>query len=187
MKAVLLSFIAVFVLMANEAKAPEAQATIAPADPDIKLKDDIVGFEREQFFQDNGGNVDDPFVYVYRQPEDMAEREAKKVQLAQDVLTLKVKSIVVAPKSEKDFVDSAKDSEEKQRYVAHINDKWVKECKVESGKQICDEIVGWKVIKIDKDKVTLRVADARIKGLDDVDLAVMPKKVEIIVSKFNDK
>ncbi|MGX3011952.1 hypothetical protein ACWIUD_10435 [Helicobacter sp. 23-1044] len=180
MKAVLLSFIAVFVLMANEAKAPEAQATIASADPDIKLKDDIVGFEREQFFQDNGGNVDDPFVYVYRQPEDMAEREAKKVQLAQDVLTLKVKSIVVAP-------DSAMGSAEKQRYVAHINDKWVKECKVESGKQICDEIVGWKVIKIDKDKVTLRVADARIKGLDDVNLAVMPKKVEIIVSKFNDK
>lgn len=193
MRAMLLSLIAVFasVLVADEVKdsAPQAQAqaqtpaqalataAIAPADPDVKLKDDIVGFEREKFFQDDAVDIEDPFIYVYRQPEDAAERAARKAKLAQDLLTLKVKSIIVAPESELDSVN--------KRYTAQINDMWVKECRVVNKKQECDEIVGWKVVSITKDKVTLRVD--KYKDLGDRDLVVIPERVAIKVTEFNDK
>lgn len=190
MRAMLLSLIAVFasVLVADEVKdsAPQAQqaptqavvtTAIVPIDPDVKLKDDIVGFEREQFFQDDAVDIEDPFRYTYRQPEDAAERAARKAKLAQDLLTLKVKSIIVAPESE---LDSAN-----KKYIAQINDRWVKECRMVNKKQECDEIVGWKVVGISKDKVTLRVD--KYKDLGDRDLEVIPKKVAIKVTEFNDK
>lgn len=186
MRAMLLSLIAVFtsVLVADEVKdsAPQAPAqaltttAIVPTDPDVKLKDDIVGFEREKFFQDDV-DIEDPFIYIYRQPEDAAERAARKAKLAQDLLTLKVKSIIVAPESE---LDSAN-----KRYTAQINDRWVKECREVNKKQECDEIVGWKVVSITKDKVTLRVD--KYKDLGDRDLAVIPERVAIKVTEFNDK
>lgn len=122
--------------------------SIAPADPDVKLKDDIVGFEREKHFQNNA-KIDDPFIYVYPKTEDEVARRA---DLEQIVLTYKLKSIIVSPDSNDDGV---------KRYKAHINDKWVEECRLVDKKTKCDYVSdddrGWKVTSIKKDKVTLRV------------------------------
>lgn len=111
-----------------------------PSDPDERLKEDIVSFEREKYFQ-NADNVDDPFIYIYEQSEDEV---AQIAQLEQAVLTLK--SIMIAPDSKNHRI---------KRYKAHINNQWVEECRVK-GKE-CDIIEGWEVIKITARGVKLRV------------------------------
>lgn len=165
------------------AKVADSVAKVADSapviiDPDTKLKDDIVSFERDKFFKekDDVADVEDPFIYIYRQPEDAAERAARVAQLEQNLLTLKVKGIFISPESEEDSVN--------KRYIAKINDEWVRECRMVDKRQECDEIAGWKVINISEDKVTLRV-DKYKKELGDRDLDVIPEKVEIKVAEFN--
>lgn len=111
------------------------------SDPDERLKEDIVSFEREKYFQ-NTENVDDPFIYIYEQSEDEV---AQRAQLEQAVLTLK--SIMIAPDSKNHRI---------KRYKAHINNQWVEECKVK-GRE-CDIIEGWEVVKITAKGVKLRVS-----------------------------
>ncbi len=120
--------------------SPTQQEKPRPSDPDERLKEDIVNFEREKYFP-NANNVDDPFIYVYEQSEDEVAQISK---LEQAVLTLK--SIMIAPDSKSHRI---------KRYKAHINNQWVEECKVK-GKE-CDIVEGWEVIKITKRGVKLRV------------------------------
>lgn len=142
--------------------APKAQKEQKPrpSDPDERLKEDIVNFEREKHIQ-NSANIDDPFIYVYQQTEDEVARRA---QLEQAVLTLK--SIIVAPDSNNNRI---------KRYKAHINNQWVEECKVVGRNKQCDSIEGWEVASITEDSVKLRVTRYNMKR----DLQLMSKKVTI--------
>ena len=118
-----------------------------------------MNFEREQYFQNNA-SVDDPFIYVYPQTEDeMKVRE----QLEQAVLTLK--SIIIAPDSNGKI----------KRYKAHINNKWVEECRMVRRSRECDLVEGWEVASITEDSVKLRVTRYNMKR----DLQLMNKKVTI--------
>ena len=139
--------------------APKEQKP-RPSDPDERLKEDIVNFEREKHIQ-NSANIDDPFIYVYQQTEDEVARRA---QLEQAVLTLK--SIIVAPDSNNNRI---------KRYKAHINNQWVEECKVVGRNKQCDSIEGWEVASITEDSVKLRVTRYNMKR----DLQLMSKKVTI--------
>lgn len=147
----------------------QANQNITPIDPDVKLKEDIVRFEREKYFQNAANKVDDPFIYVYPQTEDMV---ARKAELEQIVLTLK--SIIVSPDSSKDGV---------KRYKAHINDKWVEECRLEDKKEKCDVVDGWKVVGIDEHSVKLKVDAFNLKK----DLKLSSKKVTINKKEVNYK
>lgn len=164
----------------NNATAPNPETTqvatqsattpapvVVPADPDIKLKDDIVGFERERHFQ-NDAKIDDPFIYVYPQTEDEVARRA---ELERIVHTFKLRSIIVSP----DSTNSVK------RYKAHINNKWVEECRLVDKKTECDVIEGWKVVSINADKVTLKVDSYNLKK----DLPLVQKKVAIEKKEVN--
>lgn len=122
---------------------PQKVAKPRPSDPDERLKEDIVSFEREQYFQDNA-NIDDPFIYVYQQTEDEV---AIRDQLERAVLTLK--SIIIAPDSNNSRI---------KRYKAHINNQWVEECRVVRKSKECDSVEGWEVVSINEDSVKLRVA-----------------------------
>lgn len=153
--------------MANKPQtAPQAKPVAPkeqkprPSDPDERLKEDIVNFEREKHIQ-NSANIDDPFIYVYQQTEDEVARRA---QLEQAVLTLK--SIIVAPDSNNNRI---------KRYKAHINNQWVEECKVVGRNKQCDSIEGWEVASITEDSVKLRVTRYNMKR----DLQLMSKKVTI--------
>lgn len=139
---------------------PQKVAKPRPSDPDERLKEDIVSFEREQYFQDNA-NIDDPFIYVYQQTEDEV---AIRAQLEQAVLTLK--SIIIAPDSNNSRI---------KRYKAHINNQWVEECRVARKSKECDSVEGWEVVSINEDSVKLRVARYNMKR----DLQLMNKKVTI--------
>ena len=139
---------------------PQEVAKPRPSDPDERLKEDIVSFEREQYFQDNA-NIDDPFIYVYQQTEDEV---AIRAQLEQAVLTLK--SIIIAPDSNNSRI---------KRYKAHINNQWVEECRVARKSKECDSVEGWEVVSINEDSVKLRVARYNMKR----DLQLMNKKVTI--------
>lgn len=139
--------------------APKAQKP-RPSDPDERLKEDIVSFEREKHIQDSA-NIDDPFIYVYQQTEDEL---ARRTQLEQAVLTLK--SIIIAPDSNNNRI---------KRYKAHINNQWVEECKVVGKSRQCDSIEGWEVARITEDSVKLRVTRYNMKR----DLQLMSKKVTI--------
>lgn len=154
---------------ANQPTPPQAQTPAPkvqkeqkprPSDPDERLKEDIVNFEREKHIQ-NSANIDDPFIYVYQQTEDEVARRA---QLEQAVLTLK--SIIVAPDSNNNRI---------KRYKAHINNQWVEECKVVGRNKQCDSIEGWEVASITEDSVKLRVTRYNMKR----DLQLMSKKVTI--------
>lgn len=120
---------------------PKKVAKPRPSDPDERLKEDIINFEREQYFQNND-KIDDPFIYVYQQTEDEI---AIRAQLEQAVLTLK--SIIVAPDS----------NNRVKRYKAHINNQWVEECRGTGKNRKCDLVEGWEVTGITKDTVKLRV------------------------------
>ena len=135
----------------TQAQTPKAQKEQKPrpSDPDERLKEDIVSFEREKHIQ-NGANIDDPFIYVYQQTEDEVARRA---QLEQALLTLKLKSIIVVPDSNNNRI---------KRYKAHINNQWVEECKKVGGTKQCDSIKGWEVASITKDSVKLRVTDYKL-------------------------
>ena len=139
---------------------PQKVAKPRPSDPDERLKEDIVNFEREQYFQNNA-NVDDPFIYVYPQTEDEV---AMRNQLEQAVLTLK--SIIIAPDSNNGKI---------KRYKAHINNKWVEECRMVKRSRECDLVEGWEVASITEDSVKLRVTRYNMKR----DLQLMNKKVTI--------
>ena len=139
---------------------PQKVAKPRPSDPDERLKEDIVNFEREQYFQNNA-SVDDPFIYVYPQTEDEV---AMRAQLEQAVLTLK--SIIIAPDSKNDKI---------KRYKAHINNKWVEECRMVKRSRECDLVEGWEVASITEDSVKLRVTRYNMKR----DLQLMNKKVTI--------
>lgn len=185
MRAILLSLFAgsIFanaLLADNNATAPNPETTqatsqsattpapvVVPADPDIKLKDDIVGFEREKHFQ-NDAKIDDPFIYVYPQTEDEV---ARRVELEQIVLTFKLRSIIVSPDSTNGM----------KRYKAHINNKWVEECRLVNKKTECDDIDGWKVVSINADKVTLKVDSYNLKK----DLSLVSNKVAIEKKEVN--
>ncbi len=152
---------------ANQPTPPQAQTPKAqkeqkprPSDPDERLKEDIVSFEREKHIQDSA-NIDDPFIYVYQQTEDEL---ARRTQLEQAVLTLK--SIIIAPDSNNNRI---------KRYKAHINNQWVEECKVVGKSRQCDSIEGWEVARITEDGVKLRVTRYNMKR----DLQLMSKKVTI--------
>lgn len=149
---------------ANQPTPPQAQTPKAqkprPSDPDERLKEDIVSFEREKHIQ-NSANIDDPFIYVYQQTEDEL---ARRTQLEQAVLTLK--SIIIAPDSNNNRI---------KRYKAHINNQWVEECKVVGKSRQCDSIEGWEVARITEDSVKLRVTRYNMKR----DLQLMSKKVTI--------
>lgn len=167
----------------NNATAPNPETTqatsqsattpapvVVPADPDTKLKDDIVGFEREKHFQ-NDAKIDDPFIYVYPQTEDEVARRA---ELERIVHTFKLRSIIVSP----DSTNGVK------RYKAHINNKWVEECRLVDKKIECDFIVGkdgWKVVSINAGKVTLKVDGYNLKK----DLSIVLNKVEIEKKEVN--
>lgn len=148
----------------NQPTPPQAQTPKAqkprPSDPDERLKEDIVSFEREKHIQDSA-NIDDPFIYVYQQTEDEL---ARRTQLEQAVLTLK--SIIIAPDSNNNRI---------KRYKAHINNQWVEECKVVGKSRQCDSIEGWEVARITEDSVKLRVTRYNMKR----DLQLMSKKVTI--------
>ena len=148
----------------TQAQTPKAQKEQKPrpSDPDERLKEDIVSFEREKHIQ-NGANIDDPFIYVYQQTEDEVARRA---QLEQALLTLKLKSIIVVPDSNNNRI---------KRYKAHINNQWVEECKKVGGKKQCDSIEGWEVAQITGDSVKLRFTRYNMKH----DLQLMSKKVTI--------
>ena len=139
---------------------PQKVAKLRPSDPDERLKEDIVNFEREQYFQNNA-SVDDPFIYVYPQTEDEV---AMRNQLEQAVLTLK--SIIIAPDSNNGKI---------KRYKAHINNKWVEECRMVKRSRECDLVEGWEVASITEDSVKLRVTRYNMKR----DLQLMNKKVTI--------
>ena len=139
---------------------PQKVAKPRPSDPDERLKEDIVNFEREQYFQNNA-SVDDPFIYVYPQTEDEV---AMRNQLEQAVLTLK--SIIIAPDSSNGKI---------KRYKAHINNKWVEECRMVKRSRECDLVEGWEVASITEDSVKLRVTRYNMKR----DLQLMNKKVTI--------
>ena len=139
---------------------PQKVAKPRPSDPDERLKEDIVNFEREQYFQNNA-SVDDPFIYVYPQTEDEV---AMRNQLEQAVLTLK--SIIIAPDSNNGKI---------KRYKAHINNKWVEECRMVKRSRECDLVEGWEVASITEDSVKLRVTRYNMKR----DLQLMNKKVTI--------
>lgn len=139
---------------------PQKVAKPRPSDPDERLKEDIVSFEREQYFQDNA-NIDDPFIYVYQQTEDEV---AIRAQLEQAVLTLK--SIIIAPDSNNSRI---------KRYKAHINNQWVEECRVARKSKECDSVEGWEVVSINEDSVKLRAARYNMKR----DLQLINKKVTI--------
>lgn len=152
---------------ANQPTPPQSQTPKArkeqkprPSDPDERLKEDIVSFEREKHIQDSA-NIDDPFIYVYQQTEDEL---ARRTQLEQAVLTLK--SIIIAPDSNNNRV---------KRYKAHINNQWVEECKVVAKGRQCDSIEGWEVARITEDGVKLRVTHYNMER----DLQLMSKKVTI--------
>lgn len=154
---------------ANQPTPPQAQTPAPkaqkeqkprPSDPDERLKEDIVSFEREKHIQDSA-NIDDPFIYVYQQTEDEL---ARRTQLEQAVLTLK--SIIIAPDSNNNRI---------KRYKAHINNQWVEECKVVGKSRQCDSIEGWEVARITEDSVKLRVTRYNMKR----DLQLMSKKVTI--------
>lgn len=119
-----------------------------------------MNFEREQYFQNNA-SVDDPFIYVYPQTEDEV---AMRNQLEQAVLTLK--SIIIAPDSNNGKI---------KRYKAHINNKWVEECRMVKRSRECDLVEGWEVASITEDSVKLRVTRYNMKR----DLQLMNKKVTI--------
>lgn len=127
-------------------------------DPDERLKDDILNFERERHIQ-NSANVDDPFIYIYSQSEDEVAIRAK---LEQTVLTLK--SIIVAP-----------DENGVKQYKAHINNQWVGECKLIRKAKVCDSVEGWEVRNIDDRGVKLRVARYNLSR----DLEITKEKVTI--------
>lgn len=143
-----------------QASKEQKMAKPRPSDPDERLKEDIVNFEREKHVQ-NSANVDDPFIYVYQQTEDEVARRA---QLEQAVLTLK--SIIIAPDSNNNRI---------KRYKAHINNQWVEECRVVGKSRQCDSIEGWEVASITEDSVKLRVARYNMKR----DLQLISKKVTI--------
>lgn len=143
--------------IAESSKVAESAPVVA--DPDAKLKNDIVGFERDKYFQGNA-KIDDPFLYVYPISEDY---DARKKAMAQTLLTLR--SIVVSP----DSADGA------EKYMAHINDKWVKECKVPEKKQDCDYVDGWRVVKISEGEVQLSADGYGLKK----DLKIVPKRIEM--------
>lgn len=138
-----------------------AESAPVMADPDAKLKNDIVGFERDKYFQDNA-KIDDPFFYVYPISEDY---DARKKAMAQTLLTLR--SIIVSP-------DSANGAE---KYMAHINDKWVEECEVskKQQKEPSCEVDGWKVVKISEGEVQLSADSYGLKR----DLKIVPKRIEM--------
>ncbi len=148
---------------AQYTQKPKAQKSQKPrpSDPDERLKEDIVNFEREQYFQNNE-NIDDPFVYVYREATE--DEIAMRAKLEQAVLTLK--SIIITPDSNNNRI---------KRYKAHINNQWVEECKIaKKGKQ-CAVIEGWEVVSITDDSVKLRVTRYNMKR----DLQLVNKKVTI--------
>lgn len=148
---------------AQPAPVPKAQKAPKPrpSDPDERLKEDIVNFEREKYFQNNE-NIDDPFVYVYREATE--DEIAIRAQLEQAVLTLK--SIIIAPDSNNSRI---------KRYKAHINNQWVEECKTAKKGKKCDVIEGWEVARITEDSVKLRVTRYNMKR----DLQLINKKVTI--------
>ncbi len=148
---------------AQPTPAPKAPKTPKPrpSDPDERLKEDIVNFEREKYFQNNE-NIDDPFVYVYREATE--DEIAMRNQLEQAVLILK--SIIIAPDSNNNRI---------KRYKAHINNQWVEECKTAKKGKKCDVIEGWEVARITEDSVKLRVTRYNMKR----DLQLVNKKVTI--------
>lgn len=160
-----------------DSKLAESVAKIAGSapiiiDPDVKLKDDIVGFERDKLL--NVADIENPFVRIVRQAEGDAERQANKAKLEQALLSLKVKSIVSIPES----ADSAN-----KRYTAQINNQWVKECRMVGKTNQCDEIAGWKVVSINDEEVTLRVD--KYKDMDDRPLRVIEKKVALTIDNLD--
>lgn len=147
--------------MNQQAQSPKTQKEQKPrpSDPDERLKEDIVNFEREKHIQNDA--IDDPFIYVYQQTEDEVARRA---QLEQAVLTLK--SIIIAPDS---------NNNRNRRYKAHINNQWVEECKVIGKGRQCDSVEGWEVATITEDSVKLRVTRYNMKK----DLQLISKKITI--------